>query len=128
MPSTPHSAHVVSARDARSMNSEVVVAPSSLSNQRTKPSCSTTNQRLESPGTCCREMGWFANLRSRFGNTRCVPRVALLVARSGATQVVLLGRASSPLRFCGAGGGGFGDGVGDGLAGGGCRPPSPPEQ
>jgi len=41
--------------------------------------------------------------------------VVLPVARSGATQVVLSGRASNPLRFCGAGGGG---GAGAGAGGG----------
>ena len=65
-------------------------------------------------------------MRPTFGNTRCVPMVALPVARSGAMQVVLLGRASSPLGFAGAG---AGPGAGAGAGGGGfCETPSPPEQ
>src|SRR5688572_5896177 len=59
-----------------------------------------------------------------FGNTRCTPMVALPVARSGATQVVLLGRASSPLGLGGAGCGGGGSCEGGGVSG----PPSPLEQ
>jgi len=47
----------------------------------------------------------------RFGNTRCVLRVALPVARAGAMQLVLLGRASSPLGLgAGVGAGGLGSG------------------
>ena len=39
------------------MNSEVAVTSSLLSNTRTTPNRSTTNQRLASPGTCSMEMG-----------------------------------------------------------------------
>jgi hypothetical protein len=45
--------------------------------------------------------------------------VALPVARAGAMQVVLLGRASRPLGFGGGGGGGSGGGGGGGSGGGG---------
>src|SRR6185436_19238801 len=142
MPSKPHSAHDASMREAMLMNSEVVVTASLLSNTRTSPNFSTTNQRLASPGTCCREMGCFWNVS--FGNARCVAMVALPVARSGAMQVVLLGRASTPLTLGGGGGGaacagagGAGAGAGAGAGGGAggaadcggfCEPPSPPEQ
>src|SRR5688572_27379775 len=54
-----------------------------------------------------------------FGNTRCVLMLAPPVARGGAIQVVLLGRASNP----GVVGGGFGGSGGSGSGGeggGGC--------
>ena len=103
------------------MNSEEAVTSGLFSNTRTVPNRSATNQRVESPFTCNIWTGSPVIL-GRFGNTRSVPMVVLLAARSGARQDVLLGRASSPLTiggvFCGGG-----SCEGGGVSG----PPSPLE-
>src|SRR5689334_8490927 len=114
MPSSPHSAHVDSTRAAMSRNTECAAAAGLLSNTRTVPKRSTTNQRLGSRGAWIISSGFLlplvtGSLKEMFGNARCVLIVALPLARAGAIQVVLLGRASSPTV---AGPGGFPGGCG----------------
>lgn len=73
------------------------------------------------------------SLNERFGNAGSVPIVTLPVARAGAMQVLLLGRASNPV-IAGVGGVGAGGGMGSiggpgvagGAGGGTSRAPLPP--
>jgi hypothetical protein len=54
----------------------------------TRPPCSTTNHREESPGACFKATGIE---KLRLGNTRAVASAVIELGRSGAIQEVLLG-------------------------------------
>src|SRR5688572_25935104 len=119
MPSRPASPPLVTG-PCRSMNVDTAVVLSTLAKDFTMPPCSTTYQRVSSPGACNRRMG---DENVRFGKTRVEvterPKPGCGVAR----QVVLPGLASRPLE---PEGGGF---VG-GPPGGGsfCTVSGPPPQ
>ena len=122
MPSRPHSAH--DRIDARGDVEEIRGRPSRPGCCRTRARCRTAPPRTSgSNRPAPAAWRWVDSGTVRFGNTRCVLMVALPVARSGATQLVLLGRASSPVGLAGAGAGAAG-GAG---CGGACGPPPPPE-
>ncbi len=65
-----------------------------LSNTRTTPPCSTTNQRVALPGACSIMTGLEND--GRPGKTRSVASVTVCDGRSPATHVGLSGLASSP--------------------------------
>jgi hypothetical protein len=96
MPSKPNSLFSPSlgerTRAEISNANELVATVGELANTRIRPSCSTTYQRLESPGACNIKIGFEKVKLGKADGADTVP----LTARFGATQLPLLGRVSKP--------------------------------